>query len=771
MKKLINILFLLIFSYYAFSEIPIGSWRTHLSYNQGIFVAIAENKVYCQTTGGLFEFNIYDNSIRKLDKTNGLSDVTVTAIKYIKEKNSLVIGYDNGNIDVIFNNRVINISDIKQKPIIGDKTINCIEYYDNKVYLGCGFGIVVIDIEKYEIKETYLIGSNATNVDVQSIAFTDNYIYAGTTEGIYFANLNVNLANYQNWSKDYSLPNFNKNYKFLAFFNNKLFAGYKSTTWGNDKLYVLENGSWKEIDTSLKIIKSLNVYNNKLIVCDESIIRVLEKDSDSLQRIWLPWVVPNAAVFDEKGDLWVADNYGGMVWKPKNNSIDNIIWIKPNGPYFNSVMNLDCSKHNLWATAGGITSTLNNQWRGAAIYNFKNDEWKTYTSGVDPKLANVYDVCFVKINPFNNNQVYFGSFGSGLIKITNGIVDTVFNQYNSPLETIIENQPYVRITGIDFDTDGNLWIVLSEVTNNLVVLKKDGSWKTYPLSIQMGGKKITGKILCSTKGIKWIILPKGGGICAFSENGTFDNINDDKFKKISIISNEGEVISNDIFCMKEDKNGLLWVGTAKGLVYYNNQEDVFNSTNFYAQRIKLPNEIEGQANYLFESEVITAIAIDGANRKWVGTISGGAFLMSEDCTKEIYHFTVDNSPLLSNTINDIAIDPYTGEVFFATDKGICSFRSTATEGKTYHSKVEIFPNPVKPDYNGVIAIRGLVQNAYVKITDIAGNLVYETRAEGGQAIWNGKTYNGNRAQTGVYLVFSTDEEGRETYVAKLLFVN
>jgi|YNPMSStandDraft_1061717.scaffolds.fasta_scaffold00450_5 hypothetical protein len=770
--KVVIILNILFFVNYSFSQIPIGTWRTHLSYNCAIDVAPANDVVYCLTTGGLFAFNLNDNSIRKLDKVNGLSDVTIKCIKYIKEKKSLVIGYENGNIDVIKNNRIFNISDIKQKPIIGNKSINCIEYYNGKTYLGTGFGIVVIDIDKYEVKETYIIGANATNVEVQDIAFSNEKIYAASTNGIYYAFLQgVNLANYQNWSKILTIPNYNKNFKFIEYFNQKLYAVYKSNTWNNDKLYVFNNNTWEEVDTSLKNIKSMQKCNNILTISDESVIRVIKNTSDSVEKLHLQWVTPNNAVFDERGDLWVADLYGGMVWKKKTANNNELIWIKPNGPLLNDVMRLDCKANNLWATAGGVTKTLNNQWKGAAMYHFKDENWNSLYQYSHTQLNSVFDVCYVKINPNNTNQVYFGSFGSGLIKITNGNIDTVYNQYNSPLETIVPNQPYVRITGMDFDLEGNLWIALSEVDNNVVVLKKDGSWQTYALSVPMGGKKILGDILCTSKGVKWIIFPKGGGLFAFSDNGTLNNTSDDKYRKVSVISSEGEEISNDIFCIKEDKEGLLWVGTAKGLVYYYNQENVFNQTNFYAQRIKLPNEIEGQANYLFESEVITAISIDGANRKWIGTNSGGVFLMSEDCTKELYHFNVENSPLLSNTINDIAIDPYSGEVFFATDKGICSFRGTATEGNNFHRSVEVFPNPVKPDYNGIIAIRGLVQNAYVKITDISGNIVFETQAEGGQAVWNGKTYNGKKVATGVYLIFSTDENGKETFVSKILFIN
>lgn len=474
-----------------YGQIPIGTWRTHLSYNHAVEIAVAKDKVYTLTTGGLFEYHKQDNSVRKLDKVSGLSDVTIQCISYIPQKKVLIIGYDNGNVDVIKDNRVVNISDIKQKQIIGNKAINCVEYHNGQVFLGCGFGIVVLDIDKYEVKETYFIGPNATNLDVQSIAFSNDRIYAATTKGIYTALLSgIYLANYQNWSQIQTIPNYNKHFKYIEYFNNKLFAVFKSATWGGDKLYIYENNIWTEFsDTSLKNIRSMHVWNNRLFIADQSVVRIIENGSDSVIVKWFEWIYPNYAVIDENGDYWLADTYGGLVWKKSSSGSNEYTWIRPNGPLFNDVMRIDCSSNNVWATAGGITGTLNNQWKGAAMYRFKDQEWKTIYQFSASQLNSVYDVCYVKINPKNPKQVYFGSFGSGLIKVTDDRVDTVYNQYNSPLETIVTNQPYVRITGLDFDQEGNLWIILSEVTNNLVVLKKDGTWQTIELSTPWEGRK------------------------------------------------------------------------------------------------------------------------------------------------------------------------------------------------------------------------------------------------------------------------------------------
>lgn len=771
-KLLVSYLSLFFISFTLFSQIPILQWRTHLSYSKGKQVVPAKNYIYCLSTGGLFNYNTQDNSITKLDKTKGMSDVVVTSIQYDEVKDVLLVGYDNGNIDIIKDKQIINVSDIYQKQIVGNKAINGITFYNGYAYLACGFGIVVLDVDKYEIKESYFIGDNASNVNVQSITFSDNYIYAATNQGIYKAILNGgNLANYQNWSKITDIPNNNGNFISIVYFDGYVWTAYKSEINNGDRLYIEENGHWNVFDTSIVNISSLTLYNNKLIVSQYSKATIISSTSQPTDLYNVVGVSPQDAAYDKSGNLWIADEYNGLILKKNGQNDDDVTIILPNGPLNNDCMKIDCSENNLWVTRGAISSAWNNQWKSAEIYRFTDEKWTSYTAHNSPKLSGISDVCFVKVNPYNPNKVFFGSYGGGLIEVINSEITNVYNDTNSPLESIIPGLPYVRVTGLDFDKNGNLWIINSQVQNNLIVLTPSGTWKSISLVNAMGGMQLTGEIYCTSDGIKWIVFPKGGGLFAYSENGTLDDLTDDKTKKLSIISSEGELISNDIYSLVEDKDGLLWVGTAKGLVFYHNPSDVFESNEFYAQRIKLPNEIEGQANYLFESEVITALAIDGANRKWVGTLSGGVFLMSADCQKEIYHFNTNNSPLISNSINDIAIDPKTGEVFFATDKGICSFRSTATEGLAFHHNVEVFPNPVRPEYHGNIAIRGLVANAHVKITDIAGNLVYETIAEGGQANWNGNNLLGNRVSTGVYLIFSTNDDGSETYVAKLLFIN
>jgi ligand-binding sensor domain-containing protein len=327
----------------------------------------------------------------------------------------------------------------------------------------------------------------------------------------------------------------------------------------------------------------------------------------------------------------------------------------------------------------------------------------------------------------------------------------------------------VGIFGQAFDQNGNLWITNCNVTNPLSVKINDGTWKSFNFSnLGLGANPTIGQIIINQYNQKWMVLPRGGGILVFDENGTWST-GDDKMKKLNAGIGNGNLPSNEIECLAEDKDGEIWVGTDKGIAVFYCPDQVFSASGCEAQQIFI--EQDGHTQLLLETEVVTCIAVDGANRKWIGTMNSGVYLMSADGTSQIDHFTVDNSPLLSNEIRSIVIHPKTGEVFFGTAEGIISYRNDATEGLEDYTDVYVFPNPVQPGYEGPIAITGLVENANVKITDISGGLVYQTKSLGGQAIWYGKNFKGEKAHSGVYLVFCSNDDGSKTYVTKILLVN
>jgi hypothetical protein len=318
------------------------------------------------------------------------------------------------------------------------------------------------------------------------------------------------------------------------------------------------------------------------------------------------------------------------------------------------------------------------------------------------------------------------------------------------------------------DKDRNLWITQTEVTGSIKVLKPDGvTWIVNPLTIDADG---IGDIIITRTGQKWIVLPRGYGLAVYDDNGTPSNFNDDRYIKMSVTDSDNEIISY-VYSIAEDLDGNIWVGTDMGPLIYYNPERVFEG-NLKAYRIKVPrNDGTGLADYMLGTETITSISVDGANRKWLGTMSSGAYLLSADGTKQLKNLTEENSPLFSNVIASVSVDNKTGDVWLATSKGIISYRGDAVAGKESFTNVYSFPNPVRHDFTGNVTITGLVRDTEIRITDVSGNLVYKTRSDGGMASWDLTTYNGKRVATGVYIVFCASSDGSQSCVTKILVIN
>jgi hypothetical protein len=299
-------------------------------------------------------------------------------------------------------------------------------------------------------------------------------------------------------------------------------------------------------------------------------------------------------------------------------------------------------------------------------------------------------------------------------------------------------------------------------------LSPDGKWNSFTLP-EVASSLNIGQVLVNRNDDKWIVVPRGHDAYVVNKAG-------DKKKRLLVTSyfnnGQNEIFNrmNDIYSIAEDNNGTIWLGTSKGVAVYTSPGRIWESTTFYAMQPSLELN-DGLYHPLLESETVTAIAVDGANRKWLGTLNSGVYLVSENGTEELLHFTVENSPLFSNSITSIALNQKSGEVFIGTDKGLISYMGEATEGQSDYDSVFVYPNPVRETYDGPVTITNLVENSEVKITDVAGNLVFRTTSLGGQAVWDGRNLNGNRVKTGVYLVLCNDENGELTHISKLLFIH
>jgi ligand-binding sensor domain-containing protein len=727
-------------------------------------MSVGDGKVFCATPYSFFSIDLTDNSVDRMSRITGLTETGVSAICYDDVNDKLFIAYRNSNIDIVFRKDVFNIPDIKRKSITGDKTIYDIFSLNKNLYLSTGLGVIVIDGEKYEVKDSWFIGNNGGQVKVTGFTSDNSFFYAATEQGLKRTAINTtDPANYLNWQNLNATNGLvNGSCKDVITTQNRIFV------LKNDSLFVLNGSNWNLFFTETGWqIRNINSSSGKIIVCqrkndgsakvtslnvDGTIARVLQQ-AGSIS-------FPQKAIL-LNNDYWVADSSGGLT-KFMSVGFENY---QLNSPQSIATGEMVVSNGIFYATSGEVNTNWQKQNNKNGIYKFSESQWTNYNSRQFSQLDSLPDLISVAVDP-RDETVWTGSYGGGLLHIKAGNTFEIFKQ-NSPLGQTTFDPGSYRVAGLAFDQQNNLWIANYGAAQNIAVRKNDGSWKTFTAPFTLTENAVA-QIIVDDENQKWIVSPMKNGLICFNDNNSIDNTGDDKWKLYRNGTGLGNLPSSNVLCVTKDKNGFIWVGTDDGIGIIQCPQNVFSAQGCDAL---LPVVQQGGFNqYLFKGEEVRSMAVDGADRKWVAT-KNGVWLISEDGEKVIYQFTEENSPLLSNDVKRIAIDGKTGEIFFATVNGICSFRGTATEGKEKNENVLVFPNPVPPGYTGTIAIRGLVNNAIVKITELDGRLVYQTRALGGQAVWNGRDYKGRKISSGVYLVLVSDDGRKENLATKIIFIS
>lgn len=748
----------------------IGQFYDHLPYSSATVIAKSNDKIFVGAGQAMFTYDIADGSIETLSKVNALSDLGITSLAYSDALGKLIIGYESGNIDILQNNRIINIPDIVRTSIQGVKSVNSILIDGNLAYLSAGFGVVKLDIQRNEIKETFFIGDDATSVFVNEIALFNDTIYAATKQGMYAAKLTgTNLVDFQNWTQLQSLPI--GNYNTICQSENMLITNFNTSVYNQDTIWSLSNNKWSKTSFPEYFNGELNkifFQNGKWLFAYAFGARFVEPDLSSSYSMpgygnGFKTSEVGGIIIESNNKYWVADkNYGLLLQE-----FGTYNQFLPAGPASFQAWAMDYKNDELWVASGSLTPGRANNFQRNGIYRYKNREWSSFNGG---GYDSIFDITSIAINPFTPGEVYAGSWGKGLAKTQDGVLMQVFDGSNS---TITANSvfEYYTVGDVTFDANGTLWATVSGLPNANVtfpIVSYDGTtWRGYDMNNQLVTQTAATELLIDDFNNKWFVSD-GNGVFVFNDNNTPDEDNDDKIALITTGESKGNLPTKQVNAIAMDNDAKLWIGTDEGLIVVNSTFSPFDN-QLTADRIII--EQEGAFEFLLESVIINTIKIDGANRKWIGTQSNGVYLITADGQETIHQFTADNSPLLSNTIFDIEIFGSTGEVFFATDKGLMSYIGDATDPDAYDGPTYAYPNPVRPDYEGEIGIKGLVPNAEVKITDITGNVIYETFSKGTTATWDGNSLNGKRAQTGVYIVFSVADDGEEKEVAKILFIN
>lgn len=688
------------------------NWKAYMAYGNITDIEPAGKIVYVLSSGGLFSYNVNDGSITTYDKIYPLSDCTISRIAWNNAAKRLIIVYDNNNIDLLDNKaNVINISDYYNKSMTVDKTIFNIVINGNKAYLCTAFGLIEIDMAEGLIRETYNIGKTVYNC-----AFSGNYIYIETSTG-----------------------------------------RFKGTTTDN----LLNPANWKETSDNV----SFSHANDINITTEEGYTQYYTYDKTN-KCYW-------SNQSDNKLQAYTTGTDGTKTVVKQD--------INPVSPAYNTFGFMKIHNGKLYACNGGDWDE--NNPAAIQIFNPSEYSWNVYDNkGIGEKYGvNYKDIICIAIDPLDEKHLMAGA-QTGLYEFYDGKVINHFNDKNSPITTFKDvandkdaddnaKRNYEIVTSMFFDNSNNLWVALFQPTGNAILTYSSKNGWSKPEVQPSNDDIVNAKFMGYDRNNRiWFSNGRFYNHSVFCYSADLKHL----YKYNNFTNEDGTKIQgyDQVRQVTEDKEGNIWVSCTGGALLLTDEYQQDPSKGFY--QVKVPrNDGTNYADYLLSGVDITCIAVDNANRKWVGTTKNGVYVISNDNMVQEAHFLAEECSLLSNYITYIAIDPKTGVVYIGTDKGLCSVNSNATETFDEMDKDNVwaYPNPVKPDYTGLITVVGLSFNADVKITTTNGVLVAQGRSTGGSFQWDGRDLKGKRVASGIYMVNTATETGESGTVCKIAVIN
>ena len=775
MKILVLILLILCPVFSGISQIGMGQWRLHVPNKKALDIVSDGEVLFTAFETGLMEYDISAKEISMWDNINGLSDINLSCLGYDPGTKSVFIGYKNGNIDQLQANRITNIPAIILASIPGDNSVYKIVHHDGFMYFATGVGIVKIDPDKKEVKDSYYPGSGEEAI--LDIAFTDDSIFAITKTTLYKGKTsNPALADPAQWSIDNRVPVLSSStieYGDIETINNELYLQQNATIYGGDTVFkVLPTGFELVTNTTFDIeVANLGQINNQLLVNCAG-VGFLYNANYTYNIVFSPYNYgpysnPNNVVLAQN-DYWIADNELGLV---KYKHIEGTQFITFEGPPRNEFFALDWNKGVLAAVPGAVDG-MNPSFIPPGAYFFEDEKWRSLNREEESLWTGqfIHDNTSIAINPNDENQIasgHYSRFGLSIIDKNTGVIDT-FTVFNSELDPR-EPTEYCLVSDLEYDQEGNLWMLNGFTNSPLKLLTKDNEWYEFSVGSPQSERQTYGMAIDYNNNI-WMSF-NNIGLVGYNPGASITDPSDDKFVVLGTGENTGGLPSRRVTAVAVDFDNEIWIGTDNGFAVLYNSENAFDGApgSYDAQRIKL--DFEGNVEYVLGYTNVTDIEVDGGNRKWFGTSNAGVILLSPDGLEIINQFTTENSPIISDNILDIEIDQQTGEVYIVTDKGMVSYRSDASYEDPEMADVQVFPNPARPEFDGPITIQGIRFDSDVRITDVAGNLVYKTTSNGGTATWNGKTLQGENVTSGVYLIWTSPNQTKGRFVGKVVVVN
>ena len=775
MKKIFS-LYILLFSLVISAQTDYSaSWEDFYSYNNVKDFTKVDTIIYALTDNAIFTYNVLSGEINKISSIQGLSGETTSAIYYNETFNRVVIGYENGLVEVIDDDGSITISsDIVNFNQSGEKSINHISEFNNKLYLSTPFAVVVYDIEKLEFGDTYFIGNNSSSVKINETIISNDIIYAATEEGVFKADITSNLLiDFNNWQRLFN----GRDFKGVTTFKNDLYV------IENSKLFTFDGASLTEKVNFNKEIKNIKSTNTNLCISLDKEARIYDSSMNLVQEFTSDLEYDyslNTAFFEDDMVFLATKEFGILettISQPTTYSE-----IHPEGPLSNAVFSITAQNNDLWVVYGGYNSTFTPLNIRNGFSKFNGENW--INTNFNSSLPN--DLVDVTIDPSHENRVYISALGAsnnieakptgGLLVVEDNVLVQTYNHLNSSLTPILISLPTIniRVGGSTFDSNGNLWATNYETGEELVKLSANGQWSSVDLGVvQTSAAAGLSEIIVDRNNSIWIGSRRNGAY-VYNENGN-------RKKALIAAPNEGNLPDLNVRTIAVDRSNRIWLGTKSGLVVYSNASGVFDEVATNAQPVVINGDENGFGDRLLGNQTINSIVVDGADNKWFGTDRGGVLYTNPSGQTTIAIFSKKNSPLPSNRILKISADKEAGKVYFATDKGIVAYNSNVVPFGDVLEAVYAYPNPALKNHE-TVTIDGrngthLPKGTNVKILDVAGNLVHETNViegqelQGGKVVWNKRNLAGNKVASGIYIVLLSNDDASETAVTKIAIIN
>lgn len=742
-----------------------GDWQLHLPADRAFALADAGDRLYVATDASVFYLDKKLQTTRFLSRRDGLNDVGVSALAFDSVGRRTVFAYRNGNIDVVSQNGAVrNLPDVVRKNVQGSKVIYQVSTGQGRAFIATSFGLLNVDLDKLEIQDTYSnIGVAGRPVQVFSAAVWRDTLYAATTDGLLRGSLKTNLLDYRNWIRE---PNPARGeFKFVAIHQGTAYA-----LANNAGLYRLSGSGAQRQWRAIPGIYAL--YWRQLRATRYGLFTLAQNDdvrrfnpAAGVSAVVLPLALAGS-VFDvapqADGSFFVANYERGLLKLTPGGPAPELFL--PNGPATASAFGLlaDARTNTVNIFSGGFADRYMQRQARTGFYEYQNGQWtnvtrQTYSAAEYPDL---FDVSRGTRTP--DGTLYIASYGEGLLEWQGPGKFRHFTQGTpgSPLRSALpDNIIYTRVTDVAADAQGDVWVVnrhqLNGISGLFIFKPATSAWETIPY---FAGSQNLDRIALDDNGAAWVSEARAGGAGLWAVDRTGNLARH--------FTTANGLPSNEIYDLVKDRRGLIWVATIDGLAVSDDPALLTDPNGAFAFHEPIVRRGEASNFPALFHEAVRCAAVDGGNRKWFGTDTG-LWLFSEDADEALLHFTTANSPLPSNRVVDVAVNDKTGEVFVATDAGVVSYRGSATVTEGKPNCVQAFPNPVRPDFSGQVGINGLANNALVKITDVTGKLVYSTRASGGTVTWNLADANGRRVRSGVYLVLSSDADGKNGCISKV----